>query len=216
MSVMASERRHLRTGMMAAAVAVGMVGLAYASVPLYRIFCQVTGFGGTTMKVDASAIPSAQQLQALGGKTVSVRFDGNVRNLDWRFAPVSKTVEVKIGEQNLAYYRATSTSGVPTTGTATFNVSPASAGKYFNKIQCFCFTEQTLAPGQSVEMPVVWFVDPAILDDPDTRNISEITLSYTFFPVEAPSAAPGIYATGHAGIPARPTGSTAEIPQGGS
>jgi len=203
MSTVVSERRQLRTGLMAAAIALGMVGLAYASVPLYRIFCQVTGFGGTTQKADASAIPSAEQVQALAGRTIKVRFDGNVRDLPWQFAPTSKTVEVKIGEQNLAYYRATSTSAVASTGTATFNVSPASAGKYFNKIQCFCFNEQTLTPGQSVEMPVVWFVDPAILDDPDARDIDEITLSYTFFPVGAPSSPPGIYATGSSEIPAR-------------
>ncbi|MBS3962243.1 MAG: cytochrome c oxidase assembly protein [Sandarakinorhabdus sp.] len=203
MNMLLAERRHLRTGLMAAAIAVGMVGLAYASVPLYRIFCQVTGFGGTTQKSDAAAAPTEEQIQALAGRTIRVRFDGNVRNLPWQFAPSSKTVEVKIGQQNLAYYRATSTSAVATTGTATFNVSPANAGRYFNKIQCFCFNEQTLAPGQSVEMPVVWFVDPAILDDPDARNIDEITLSYTFFPVEAPSRAPGIYATGQADIPAR-------------
>lgn len=203
MNMLLVERRHLRTGLMAAAIAVGMVGLAYASVPLYRIFCQVTGFGGTTQKSDAAAAPTDEEIQALAGRTIRVRFDGNVRNLPWQFAPSSKTVEVKIGQQNLAYYRATSTSAVATTGTATFNVSPANAGRYFNKIQCFCFNEQTLAPGQSVEMPVVWFVDPAILDDPDARNIDEITLSYTFFPVEAPSRAPGIYATGQADIPAR-------------
>jgi len=197
------ERSHLRTGLMAAAVAVGMVGLAYASVPLYRIFCQVTGFGGTTMKAEASDAPTAEQVQALAGRTIKVRFDGNVRDLSWQFAPSTKTVEIKIGEQNLAYYRATSTSAIATTGTATFNVSPASAGKYFNKIQCFCFNEQTLTPGQSVEMPVVWFVDPAILEDPDTRDIDEITLSYTFFPVAAPTSPPGIYATGSAEIPAR-------------
>ncbi len=216
MNSIVSERRRMRTGLMAAAVAFGMVGLAYASVPLYRIFCQVTGFGGTTMKVEAAAAPSADAVKALAGRTVKVRFDGNVRDLPWKFAPLAKTVEVKIGEQNLAYYSASSTSAVATTGTATFNVSPAAAGKYFNKIQCFCFNEQTLTPGQSVEMPVVWFVDPAILDDPDTRDIDEITLSYTFFPVAEPGNPPGIYATGKADIPAREGANTAEIPYRGS
>jgi cytochrome c oxidase assembly protein subunit 11 len=202
--VAAGERRHLRTGLMAAAIAVGMVGLAYASVPLYRVFCQVTGFGGTTMRVDAASLPGEAQLRALGGRTVKVRFDGNVRDgLAWSFGPAQGPITVKIGEQNIAYYRAASSAGGPTTGSATFNVSPASAGKYFAKIQCFCFNEQTLQPGQSVDMPVVFYVDPAILDDPDARDIDEITLSYSFFPVAAPTRAPGIYATGQADIPAR-------------
>ncbi|MGQ5701007.1 cytochrome c oxidase assembly protein [Sandaracinobacteroides sp. A072] len=202
-TVAGNPRNHLRTALLALSIAAGMGGLAYASVPLYRIFCQVTGFGGTTMKADEAAVPSAEQVAALGGKMVEVRFDGNVRGISWEFAPTTRTVQVKIGEQNLAYYRAKNLSDVPVTGTATFNVSPAAAGAYFNKIQCFCFNEQTLQPGQEVEMPVVYFVDPAILDDPDARNIKEITLSYTFFPVEAPTRAPGIYATGKAEIPAR-------------
>jgi cytochrome c oxidase assembly protein subunit 11 len=195
------SRRHLRTALTAAAVALGMVGLAYASVPLYRIFCQVTGFGGTTQKAEASAAPTAADVKALAGKTVKVRFDGNVRGgLPWRFAPSQGPVEVKIGEQNLIYYRATSTHTAATTGSATFNVTPEAAGRYFAKIQCFCFNEQTLEPGQTVEMPVVFFVDPAILTDPDTRDISEITLSYSFFPVARPTRAPGIYATGKSDI----------------
>jgi cytochrome c oxidase assembly protein subunit 11 len=198
------RQRHLRTAFVAAAVAVGMVGLAYAAVPLYRIFCQVTGFGGTTQKAAASAAPSAAQVKALAGKTIKVRFDGNVRGgLPWKFGPAQGPVEVKIGEQNLVFYRATSTHTASTTGSATFNVSPAAAGRYFAKIQCFCFNEQTLAPGQSAEMPVVFFVDPAILDDPDTKDISEITLSYSFFPVAAPSRAPGIYATGSSELAAK-------------
>ncbi|MFN3371395.1 MAG: cytochrome c oxidase assembly protein [Sphingomonadaceae bacterium] len=193
--------RLVRTALIGAAVAAGMVGLAYASVPLYRIFCQVTGFGGTTQKVDAAALPSAEQVAQLGGRTIRVRFDGNVRGgLPWRFGPAEGPVEVKIGEQNLAFFRATSLAGSATTGSATFNVSPDAAGKYFNKIQCFCFNEQTLEPGQTVEMPVVWFIDPAILDDPDARDISEITLSYSFFPVAQPTRAPGIYATGRADL----------------
>lgn len=193
--------RHLRTALVAALVALGMVGLAYASVPLYRVFCQVTGFGGTTQKADASALPDAARVQALAGRTIKVRFDGNVRGgLPWRFGPAQGPMEIRIGEQNMAFYRATSTHGTATTGSATFNVSPAAAGKYFAKIQCFCFNEQTLTPGQSAEMPVVFFVDPAILDDPDARDIDEITLSYSFFPVAAPTRTPGIYATGQAEV----------------
>ncbi len=198
-----SQSARIRTGILAALIALGMVGLAYASVPLYRIFCQVTGFGGTTQAGSITGLATPEQLQALGGRSIKVRFDGNVRGLPWDFAPVDNRVQIKIGEQAMAYYSAASSASSATTGTATFNVSPAAAGKYFVKIQCFCFNEQTLQPGQKVEMPIVYYVDPAILDDPDARNIDEITLSYTFFPVEAPTRAPGIYATGKADIPAR-------------
>ncbi len=179
-----SERTKLRTGLLTALVAVGMVGLAYASVPLYRIFCQVTGFGGTTMKVSESEVP-AQPL----ARTISVRFDANVApGLSWSFAPVKSHETVRIGERRLTFYRATNHSDQPITGTATFNVSPDTAGGYFMKTQCFCFQEQTLKPGQTVDMAIVYFVDPAILDDADGRRIDEITLSYTFFPVDTPTA----------------------------
>jgi len=179
-----SERTRLRTGLLTALVAVGMVGLAYASVPLYRIFCQVTGFGGTTMKVSESEVP-AQPL----ARTIGVRFDANVApGLSWSFTPVKSHETVRIGERRLTFYRATNHSDVAVTGTATFNVSPDTAGGYFMKTQCFCFTEQTLRPGQTVDMAVVYFIDPAIVDDPDGRRIDEITLSYTFFPVDAPTA----------------------------
>lgn len=197
---MEAPRGHLRTAVIAALVAVGMVGLAYASVPLYRIFCQVTGFGGTTQK--SVAAPTADRMQAANGRTIKVRFDGNVRGLPWEFAP-APSVEIKIGEQNIAFYKASSSFTRPTTGSATFNVSPASAGKYFAKIQCFCFNEQTLNPGQKVDMPVVFYVDPAILDDPDAKNIDEITLSYTFFPVADPSQPAGIRPTGAPQVAAR-------------
>jgi cytochrome c oxidase assembly protein subunit 11 len=204
MTTLAEPRRHLRTALVAGAAALGMVGLAYASVPLYRIFCQVTGFGGTTQRVDGTDLASADQMKALAGRTIKVRFDGNVRGgLPWQFAPAQGPMEIRIGEQNMAFYKASSSGSAATTGSATFNVSPAAAGKYFAKIQCFCFNEQTLNPGQSAEMPVVFYVDPAILDDPDARDIDEITLSYSFFPVAEPSRAPGIYATGQAQIPHR-------------
>ena len=181
---MVSERTKLRTGVLSALVAVGMVGLAYASVPLYRIFCQVTGFGGTTMQVSESEVP-AQPL----AQTISVRFDANVApGLSWSFAPVKSHETVRIGERRLTFYRATNHSDQPITGTATFNVSPDTAGGYFMKTQCFCFQEQTLRPGQTVDMAIVYFVDPAILDDANGRRIDEITLSYTFFPVDTPKA----------------------------
>ena len=164
----------------AALAVIAMVGLAFASVPLYRIFCQVTGFGGTTMKVDESAIPAKA-----AGKLISVRFDSNVSSaLPWQFAPEKHTDTAAIGARKMAFYTAKNLSDKPVTGTATFNVTPAQAGQYFSKVQCFCFTEQTLQPGQEMRMPVVYFVDPKILDDPDASKISEITLSYTFYPVD--------------------------------
>ncbi|MFC3711732.1 cytochrome c oxidase assembly protein [Sphingoaurantiacus capsulatus] len=177
-------RSNTRTGLIAAGAAVAMVGLAYASVPLYQLFCQVTGFGGTTMFASESDVP-AKPLE----QTISVRFDANVApGLSWSFKPVKTHETVKIGERRLAFYRATNHSDKPITGTASYNVSPDTAGSFFVKIACFCFTEQTLQPGQTVDMPVTYFVDPAIADDPDGHRIDEITLSYTFFPVDTPTA----------------------------
>ena len=184
----AHSLRIKRTGLIAGGIAIGMLGLAYAAVPLYKIFCQVTGFDGTTQRVTAAALPGADILKRLGGKTVQVRFDANVApGVPWQFAPVQNVDTIKIGERRMAFYRAQNMGDKAVTGTATFNVTPESAGKYFSKIQCFCFTEQTLQPGESIDMPVTYFVDPAILDDPDARKIEEITLSYTFFPVAKPT-----------------------------
>lgn len=172
------------------ALAVAMIGLAYASVPLYRLFCSMTGFAGTTQRAEAAALPSVASLRALGGRTIKVRFDGNVApGMAWRFAPASPETKIKIGERAIAFYRATNLSSASTTGRALFNVSPDTAGKYFKKIACFCFDNQTLKAGETVDMPVTYFVDPAILNDPDAKKIDEITLSYTFFPVDAATAA---------------------------
>ena len=172
-------RRNGRTAALAALLVLAMVGLAYASVPLYRLFCQVTGFDGTTQRAEAAPGPVA-------GKEVAVRFDANTApSLPWRFGPEKPREIVTIGEREMAFYTAKNLSARPITGTASFNVSPTQAGKYFSKIQCFCFTEQTLKPGEEVRMPVVFFVDPKILQDPDAREISEITLSYTFYPVDS-------------------------------
>ena len=201
MATATEPRSNVRTALIGAGIAVGMVGVAYASVPLYRIFCQVTGFGGTTQV--GVAAPDAEALKGVAGRTIKVRFDANVRDVPWTFRPVDTSVTLPIGEQRLAFYRASNSGDSPVTGTATFNVTPAAAGKYFVKLQCFCFNEQTLQPGQTVDMPVVYYVDPAILDDPDANRIDEITLSYTFFPVKTPERAPGIYATGNAGVPHR-------------
>ena len=175
---------NLRVALMAGGVALSMLGLAYASVPLYALFCQVTGFGGTPQRSDAA--PGA------ASETVAVRFDANSSGrLAWTFHAVETAMTVKVGEQTMAYYRAVNTSDRPQTGTAVFNVTPAVAGAYFNKIQCFCFTEQTLQPGESIDMPVVFFVDPDMLNDPDARGIKEITLSYTVYPVDKAATAPG-------------------------
>jgi cytochrome c oxidase assembly protein subunit 11 len=176
------ENKNRRVGMAAAGLAAGMIGLAYASVPLYDLFCKVTGFGGTPQI--ASAAPASAS-----AATVSIRFDANISSeLDWQFQPTQLTQTVKVGEQTLAHYEAINTSSETLTGSAVFNVTPAEAGAYFNKIECFCFVQQTLKPGQRVDMPVSYFIDPEFLKDADTRGIREITLSYTFYP--AKSAAP--------------------------
>lgn len=169
--------RKLRTALLAVLGVCTMTGVAFASVPLYRLFCQVTGFGGTTMRADAAP-------GAVDGK-VTVAFDANVSpKLTWQFKPELASDTISIGARDMAFYTATNTGTMPITGTATYNVTPEVAGKYFKKIQCFCFTQQTLKPGESIRMPVIYFVDPAIMKDPDTKDIEKITLSYTFYPVD--------------------------------
>ena len=176
-------RRNGRTAALAFLLVLGMTGLAFASVPLYRLFCEATGLGGTTQRAASDVAPGPV------GRLIGIRFDANSSPaLGWRFEPVEAQRRVAIGARNIALYSAENLSGRPVTGTATFNVTPSAAGRYFTKIQCFCFTEQTLAPGQEVRMPVVFYVDPAILDDPAARDIDEITLSYTFYPVDQPGA----------------------------
>jgi cytochrome c oxidase assembly protein subunit 11 len=174
------QRSNAKTGLMAAAIAVGMVGMGFAAVPLYRIFCQVTGFGGTTMRVSEAQAATI----APTSKTIVIRFDANQRGLPWDFKPERPTDTVTIGAQDMSVFLAKNHSNEDVTGTATFNVTPAQAGQYFSKIQCFCFTEQTLKAGQQVRMPVLYYVDPKILTDPETKDIEEITLSYTFYPVD--------------------------------
>lgn len=175
------SRRNRKAAVLALCFAGGMLGMGYAAVPLYRIFCEATGFGGTTMKVSeetASAI-------AVTDKQIVVRFDSNVSSaLPWRFKPENPTEKITIGARDMAAFVAENLSSKPVTGTATFNVTPVQAGRYFAKVQCFCFTEQTLQPGEKVRMPVIYYVDPAILTDPDTKDIEEITLSYTFYPLD--------------------------------
>jgi cytochrome c oxidase assembly protein subunit 11 len=163
-----------------ALLALAMLALAFASVPLYRAFCELTGFDGTPLRAERA--PGAVTGQ------IGVRFDANINAaLPWKFEPVQETVRIAPGARTQVYYRATNITARTTSGEAVFNVSPEIAAPYFSKIECFCFTEQTLKGGQSVDMPVVFFVDPRIKEDPDTRNIDEITLSYTFYPVEKPA-----------------------------
>jgi cytochrome c oxidase assembly protein subunit 11 len=152
-----------------------MVGLAFASVPLYRAFCQATGFYGTAKR--ATSAPTT-----VSKRTVTVRFDTNVRGLSWRFEPVQPSQTMHLGENKLAFFRATNTGDKAVTGRAIYNVTPLSAGPYFSKLECFCFKNQTLAPGETVEFPVVYFVDPRYGTNADTSGTPEITLSYTFFP----------------------------------
>jgi cytochrome c oxidase assembly protein subunit 11 len=170
-----TPRRHGVLALSLAGLVAAMVGLSFAAVPLYRLFCQATGYAGTPQRADKGA-------DQVLDRTITVRFDGNVDPaLPWRFAPEQRTMEVKIGETALAFFKATNRTEAPVTGTAIFNVTPEQAGLYFTKIECFCFTEQTLAAGASAEMPVTFFVDPKIVENNDTKNIAEITLSYTFY-----------------------------------
>ncbi len=176
-------RRNRTTVSICLGVAAGMIGLAYASVPLYRLFCQVTGYGGTTQV-------STVQPEDVLDETIVIRFDANVANdLGWSFRPEQISVTMKIGETRVASYRAENLETVRTAGTAVFNVTPVWAGVYFFKVQCFCFTEQELAAGEIADMPVEFYVDPEIVNDTSYVGLSAITLSYTFFPkeIEAPA-----------------------------
>ena len=166
-----------KVALTAATAALAMLGLGFASVPLYRIFCQVTGYGGTTQRADEAKAATVKD----SGRTISIRFDANVeRNMPWQFKPLQRTDTVSIGARDMALFWAKNDSDKTVTGTASFNVEPEQAARYFNKIQCFCFTEQTLKPGEEVRMPVLYYVDPAILTDPDNKDVQQITLSYTF------------------------------------
>lgn len=185
----ALKRRNAMVAAVAVGVVAGMVGLSFASVPLYRMFCQVTGFGGTTQRALAAPDQADQ-------RRIKVRFDGGVASSDlpWIFAPVERQVEVRVGEEKLVFFRARNTGREATTGTATFNVTPLKAGRYFDKVACFCFTEQRLGPGETAELPVSFFIDPAIEQDRALDDVTTITLSYTFFraPADAAGAAKGV------------------------
>lgn len=171
-----------RTAFFALLAAAAMLGLGYAAVPLYRLFCQVTGFAGTTQRATESDAAIAERIgKSAGSQAISIRFDATVApGLPWQFRPEQVTDTVTIGQRDMAIFVAKNTSNEPVTGTATFNVEPEQAGAYFNKVQCFCFTEQKLAPGQEVRMPVLYYVDPKALKDPNMKDVEQITLSYTF------------------------------------
>ena len=170
-----SGDKNARLAWTLAATVGGMLALAYAASPLYDMFCRATGFGGTPQVAQEGE-------RAVLSRTVNVRFDSNVdANLPWRFTPLEREVKVKLGEERLVHYRVTNVSQRPIVGTSTYNVTPETAGAWFNKLQCFCFTEQLLMPGQSVDMPVVFFVDPEMDKDRRYDNVRTVTLSYTFF-----------------------------------
>ena len=170
-----SGDKNARLAWTLAAAVGGMLALAYAASPLYDMFCRATGFGGTPQVAQAGERP-------ILSRTVNVRFDSNVdANLPWRFTPLEREVKVKLGEERLVHYRVTNVSQRPIVGTSTYNVTPETSGPWFNKLQCFCFTEQLLLPGQSMDMPVVFFVDPEMDKDRRYDNVRTITLSYTFF-----------------------------------
>lgn len=184
MSIETASQKKSRAGITAAACAVfviGMVGMSFAAVPLYRMFCQVTGFAGTPQRADAAP-------EGAIDREVTVRFDSNIGNgLGWSFRPLERQIKLRVGEVAEVRFLVENRGSETSTGTATFNVTPDVTGAYFNKLACFCFSEQTLKPGERVEMPVQFFVDPAIADDKELNYIDAITLSYTFYPAREPA-----------------------------
>ena len=188
-----ASKGHGAVAAVCALLVLSMAGLSFAAVPLYRLYCQVTGFQGTTQKADKAS-------DIVLDRVVKVHFDANTAaELPWTFEPMQSSLEVKVGENTLAFYKATNNSDKPTTGTAVFNVTPDSVGTHFNKVQCFCFTEQRLEPGQSIEMAVSFFVDPAFVTDEETKNLSELTLSYAFYPLAEPKKKEGQAAAASSG-----------------
>ena len=170
--------RNAKVGLTCAAFFFFMVGAAFAAVPLYKMFCQATGYGGTTQRVEK------QYAGRVLDREITVRFDANIAGVPWEFQPVQRSMTMKIGETVQAHYQATNKFDRPVTGRATFNVQPELAGPYFNKVECFCFTDTSLKPGETLDMPVLFYVDPDIVNVPELRDMKTITLSYTMFPVE--------------------------------
>jgi cytochrome c oxidase assembly protein subunit 11 len=181
------RKRNTRVAVICAFAFFGMIGAAYAAVPIYRAFCQLTGFDGTPRRTEVAA-------DHVLGKTLTVRFDANVRDLPWTFTAEQTSQTVKIGETKLAFFKVKNNSDKPITARAVYNVVPEQAGPYFQKLQCFCFSDQTIAAGATVDMPVLYYIDPKYADDLNTKGKPEVTLSYTFFPsttakqAEAPKA----------------------------
>ncbi len=170
--------KNTRTLLSVFAVVFAMVGLAFASVPLYDLFCRVTGFGGTTQ---VGGVPDK-----ILEREIRVTFNADTSpRLPWRFKPEQRDITVKIGQEALIAYHASNKADTPTAGTAIYNVTPPKAGKYFHKTQCFCFDEQVLVPGQEMNMPVIFYIDPSLADDPNMDEVRQITLSYSFFPAES-------------------------------
>lgn len=182
-----------RTALIGAVVVFAMTGAAFAAVPLYKRFCQVTGFDGTVRRAEAAPT------QVLD-RSIVIRFDANVRGVPWAFTADQTSQTVRIGKTGLAFFHVKNESDKPFTAHAAYNVVPESAARYFEKLQCFCFTDQTLQPGQSADFPVVYFVDPKFASDPDTKDEPDITLSYTFFPVAGPAPAKSA-----SNVPVRPS-----------
>ncbi len=177
-----ANRRRAATALLLGGVVCAMVGLSFGAVPLYRLFCQVTGFGGTTQVAEAAPVE-------IGERVVTVRFNADIaRDLPWHFKPDQREVAVRVGETALAFYSAENRSDRTFVGSSTFNVTPVKAGVYFNKIDCFCFEEQALAPGERAEFPVSFFIDPDIAEDRRLDDVKTITLSYTFFAREGDAA----------------------------
>lgn len=183
----AATRRNRKVATIAAVGALSMLGLGYASVPLYRIFCQATGFNGTTQRATSAQAASVKST----ARPITIRFDGNVTSgMPWEFRPEQVTQDGHIGERKMAFFIAKNTSNRPIVGRAIYNVTPEQTGAYFHKIQCFCFNEQRLEPGEQVRMPVIYYVDPDMLNDPNAKDVGEITLSYTFTEAADSAATP--------------------------
>mmetsp|Transcript_2675 Transcript_2675/g.4797 ORF Transcript_2675/g.4797 Transcript_2675/m.4797 type:complete len:313 (-) Transcript_2675:355-1293(-) len=185
------RKRSTQQALYLTAVVVGMVGITYASVPLYRMFCQATGFGGTVQRVKSveekirDQDAESEEARAAQARVITVDFNADVQDgMPWKFRPTQRMIQVKPGESALAFYTAHNTSDKPITGVSTYNVSPQAAGLYFNKIQCFCFEEQLLRPGEKIDMPVFFYIDPEFASDPRLKGVENLTLSYTFFEVE--------------------------------
>lgn len=175
------RKRNAKVAVICAFTFFFMIGAAFAAVPIYRMFCQVTGFDGATRRASTAA-------DQVLGRTLTIRFDANVRDLPWTFTAEQTSQEAKIGETKIAFFKVTNNSDKPVTGRAIFNVVPEQAGPYFQKLQCFCFSDQTIAAGATVDMPVLYYVDPKYADDINTKGKPEVTLSYTFFPTTAKQA----------------------------